>query len=500
MIKKFKRVLVANRGEIALRIIRTLQELNIESVAIFSDEDENSYYLKYADICYRLNGQNLAETYLDIPQIISIIEKTNCDAVHPGYGFLSENSFFVEALEKKKISFIGPKSSTIKLLGNKVIARKIMTKNKIACVPGSIAPISSLAKLEDEIKNVDFPIIIKAAAGGGGRGMRVVKKKEDLKNCVAECKREAKTYFNNDEVFWEKYIENPRHIEVQILADSHGHAVHFFERDCSIQRRHQKLIEEAPSSFLDKEQRKSITNIALKIAEVTQYENAGTVEFIGEEPDKMFFMEVNPRIQVEHPVSEMITGYNLIREQILCAQGLPLTMKQEQIIVRGHAIEVRINSEDPENEFIPSFGKIKDLNLPLMPFTRIDTHIYNNYQVPTSYDSMLAKVISWGQSRRDALKRMKLMLEELEINGIATTQRFHQAILNQKKFLSGDYTTHFISEEMNDFGKEKKSEPILPEDFIISLILSEIKESKKDSKMINLNLNNWNNHARTQNF
>ena len=448
--KKFKRVLIANRGEIAVRIIRALRELGIESVAIYSDADSESTHRYLADHAVRLEGRTSDETYLNIEKITKAIEISSADAVHPGYGFLSESYLFVEAVEKAGAKFIGPSAKAMKLMGDKISARKLMTENGVPMVPGCKKDIESAEELEALCNEIGFPVILKAAYGGGGRGMRVVREKAGLAEALAACKREAKAYFGNDEVFCERYLENPRHIEYQILFDEHGNGVQLFERDCSVQRRHQKLLEEAPSFYLNDEQRAKIGEYAKKAAVLSGYANAGTVEFICESPDKAYFMEMNTRIQVEHPVTEMITGVDLISWQIRVAMGEKLAFTQEDMKINGWSIEARINAEDPAMGFMPGPGKIESLRLPNGPFTRMDTHIYPGYDIPKEYDSMIAKLIVWGSNRDEACRRMQRALAELEVNGIPTTAVFHSALMQNEKFLSGDFTTKFLDEEVEN--------------------------------------------------
>ncbi len=445
-----KKVLIANRGEIALRIIRTLREMGIRSVAIYSEADARSLHVKMADESVALSGVLSKDTYLNIPKIIEAAKLTQSDAIHPGFGFLSENSNFVAEVEKQGIIFIGPTQDSMLRMGDKIQAKNLMIAAGVPVVPGSREPLDE-KKLKSFVKEHGYPVILKAAAGGGGRGMRVVRQDQDLTPSLEACQREALNYFGNDQVFVERYIEQPRHIEFQVLGDGQGHVVHLFERDCSVQRRHQKLFEEAPSSYLNDSQRKKLGEIAVMAAKSVNYRGAGTIEMICESPEKVYFMEMNTRIQVEHPVTEMITGVDLIHEQICIARGEPLRFKQEDIRIKGWAMEARINAEDPCKGFMPTPGRIKNLHLPHGPFTRLDTHIYEGYEVPEFYDSMICKTIAWAENRSACLSRMERILSELSIDGIATTIPFHLALLQHPKFCDGKITTRFLEEEEKYF-------------------------------------------------
>jgi acetyl-CoA carboxylase biotin carboxylase subunit len=442
--KRFKRVLVANRGEIAVRIIRTLRELGIESVAVYSDADQDSLHRTLADFAVRLPGNTSAETYLRIDLLADAVKRSGADAVHPGYGFVSENPAFARTVAAAGATFIGPPPKAMELMGNKVTARELMKKHGVPVVPGAAAPLKDLKELQTLAKDVGYPMILKAANGGGGRGMRVVRKDSELAEAFAACQREAKAYFGDEEVFAERYIEEPRHIEFQVLFDTHGSGIHLGERDCSIQRRHQKLLEEAPSPFLDEKQRQKIGDAAVAAAKAAGYVGAGTIEFICESPDKAYFMEMNTRIQVEHPVTEMITGFDLIGWQIRVAQGEKLPVAQKDVRLNGWAIEARINAEDPARGFAPEPGRVGRLHLPAGPFVRVDTHLYPGYQIPAFYDSMVAKVIVWGETRAVAIARLKRALSELRIEGVPTTASFHEALCDHPDFLRGQFTTRFL--------------------------------------------------------
>jgi acetyl-CoA carboxylase biotin carboxylase subunit len=454
----FKKVLVANRGEIALRIMRALRDLEIPSVAIYSDADASSLHRKYANEAVRLPGRASKDTYLNVEAILEAIRLTGADAVHPGYGFLSENAAFCAAVTKMGVKFIGPSDHAMHLMGDKVQAKAIMKKHNVPCVPGSDGALASVAELQELTKKIGYPIILKAAAGGGGRGMRIVRKDEELKESFEACKREAISYFGDDTVFAERYVSNPRHIEIQVLCDGKK-GVHLFERDCSVQRRHQKLIEEAPSRFLNDEQRQQLGEIAVRAALAADYEGVGTVEFICESPDRAYFMEMNTRIQVEHPVTEMITGVDLIQEQIRVAATGKLRLSQDDIKIRGWSIETRINAEDPAQDFMPNPGQITHLHLPAGPGMRVDTHIYAGYTIPSDYDSMVAKFISFGADRDEAIQRMLRALSEFECDGVPTTAKFHEVVLKHPAFVSGEFDTGFLALHQKEIDTALKGGP-----------------------------------------
>ena len=445
--RPLRRVLIANRGEIAVRVIRALRESSIESVAVYSDPDARSLARRTADFAMPLKGTTPAETYLNIPMIIDAVRRSGADAVHPGYGFLSENAAFAAAVRAAGATFIGPSPEAMALMGNKIEAKKLMRRHEVPVTPGSIEPLKDWHELDAIVSKLGFPVILKAAHGGGGRGMRLVRAKEELKAAFEGATREAIAYFGNPEVFCERYIENPRHIEVQVMCDGHGNGAHLFERDCSVQRRHQKLIEEAPSSYLNAAQRERLGNIAVTAALAAGYEGAGTVEFICEAPEKAYFMEMNTRIQVEHTVTEMITGIDLVKEQLRVAAGETLSFRQQDLAVRGWAIEARINAEDPVNNFAPTPGLITKWQMPQGPFVRVDTHVYPGFEVSAAYDSMIAKVIVWGRDRNDAIQRMTRALGEIEVRGVATTAKFHEAVLAHPDFIAGHFHTGWLESQ-----------------------------------------------------
>jgi acetyl-CoA carboxylase biotin carboxylase subunit len=449
--KKFKRVLIANRGEIAIRVIRSLRELGIESVAIYAESDRHSLHASMADYAYPLQGATAAETYLNLEQIKAALRASGADALHPGYGFLSESSALIALTEACGLVFIGPSREAIAQLGDKIGARQLAQKLGIPIVAGSPGALSSETHCSQVARELGFPLILKAAAGGGGRGMRIVHSQEELAGTFAACSREALAYFGDAAVFIERYISTPRHIEVQILCDRFGHGIHLGERDCSIQRRQQKLCEEAPSTYLSPAAREEMGALAVSLACAAGFVGAGTVEFICESPEKFYFMEMNPRIQVEHTITEMITGIDLIAEQIKIAAGEALSLQQKDIVLHGVALQARINGEDPRLGFIPSSGRLGRVRFPGGPFTRVDSHIYQGYEVPTHFDSLLAKLCVWGRTREEARRRMLRCLGELELEGLATTAIFHQALLSHPLWQRGEFSTHFINDHAEYF-------------------------------------------------
>lgn len=442
-----KRILIANRGEIALRVQRACRELGIETVAAHSTIDNSLMHVALADQSICIGPAPSAKSYLNIPALISAAEATGCDAIHPGYGFLSENAEFAEAVESSGFTFIGAPAEVIRVMGDKVAAINTMKAAGVPCVPGSDGPLSNDIKLNKEIaRRIGYPIIIKASGGGGGRGMRVVRNEESLEEAISMTKAEAKSAFNNDMVYMEKYLENPRHIEIQVIADNFGNAVYLAERDCSMQRRHQKVVEEAPAPGITPEQREKIGTVCAEACKRIGYRGAGTFEFLYENGE-FYFIEMNTRIQVEHPVTEMITGVDLIREQILVASGLPLSIKQEDIQVRGHAIECRINAENPDN-FLPSPGKIVSFHAPGGFGIRWDSHIYAGYSVPPTYDSMIGKLIAYGDTREIAIKRMNRALLELVVEGIKTNLPLQMDIISDENFNKGGTNIHYLEKKL----------------------------------------------------
>ncbi len=453
----FEKVLIANRGEIALRVIRACRELDIKTVAVYSQADTESLHVKLADEAYCIGPPEARKSYLHIPAIISAAVVTGADAIHPGYGFLAENAAFAEVCADHRIKFIGPSPLAIKTMGDKSKARQTMMLAKVPVVPGSAGLITNDQEALELARKIGYPIIVKATAGGGGRGMRVAKDEASLIQALTQAKTEAQAAFGDGGVYIEKYLKPIRHIEIQILADAHGNCIHLGERDCSIQRRHQKLLEEAPSPVLTPEFRKKMGDAAIQAAKKINYEGVGTVEFIFSQ-NQFYFMEMNTRIQVEHPVTELITGIDLIKEQIKAACGIPLSFKQEDIQFRGHAIEFRINAEDPEKNFMPRPGKIEAYAAPGGIGVRVDSHCYPGYSIPPYYDSLISKLIVWGQDRNEAIARGQRALDEYAITGIPTTISLHQKILSNETFRQGDVSTDFLETniKLSELAKTKK--------------------------------------------
>jgi len=446
----FERVLIANRGEIAVRIIRACREMGIESVAVFSEADRDCLHTKIADMAICIGPPASKLSYLNMTSILSAAMTSRCQAVHPGYGFLAENADFARLCRENEIEFIGPSTDSILTMGDKAAAKRLMQAHRIPVIPGSDGSIQSERDAIKIAKKISFPVIIKAAAGGGGRGMRIANNEKELKSLLALACQEARSAFGNDEVYIEKYLEEPRHIEVQIAADKFGNCIHLGERDCSIQRRHQKLIEESPAIFISERKRREMGEIAVKVARVAGYFSAGTVEFLVDKNGNYYFMEMNTRIQVEHPVTECITGIDIVKMQLAVAAGEKIGLEQHDIKQNGHAIEFRINAEDTANDFRPTPGKISRLFLPGGPGIRIDTHIFNGYNISSHYDSLLMKLIVWGRNRDEVIGRSIGALSETVIDGVPTTITFHQKILNNAFFRSGKYYTNFISRRMSD--------------------------------------------------
>lgn len=453
--KMFRKVLIANRGEIAVRIIRACRELGLPTVAIYSQADANSLHVRLATEAYCVGPAQSAKSYLSIPAIISAAIVSGADAIHPGYGFMSERADFAEICEKHGIKFIGPTAQAMRKMGDKATARKTMIENDVPVTPGT-GILKTVQEVKDFAHKAGYPIILKATAGGGGKGMRVVRCDEEVETNFNLCQSEAQNFFGNPDVYAEKFLENPRHIEVQILGDQYGNVVHLGERDCSIQRRHQKLLEEAPSPAIDEATRKEMGAAAVRAAKAINYEGAGTCEFLLDHDGKWYFMEMNTRIQVEHCVTEMISNIDLVREQILVASGEKLDFTQDDIVLRGHAIECRINAENPEKDFMPNPGTITGYVTPGGFGVRVDSHAYQDYKIPPYYDSMIGKLICWGRTRNEARRRMYRALKEYVITGVETTIPFHQSIIEDPVFMSGKFNTGFIEDFYERTGKNKK--------------------------------------------
>ena len=440
----FKKILIANRGEIALRVIRTCKEMDIKTVAVYSTADKESLHVRFADEAVCIGPAASSESYLNIPNIIAAAEITNSDAIHPGYGFLAENANFSKICSENDIKFIGASPEMINGMGDKAAAKETMKNAGVPTIPGSKGIIETFEVCKKTAKDIGYPVMLKATAGGGGKGMRLVWKEKDLKNAWESAKTESKAAFANDSMYMEKFIEDPRHIEIQIIGDKTGKACHLSERDCSIQRRHQKLAEETPSPFMTDKLREEMGTAAIKAAEAVKYEGVGTVEFLVDKHRKFYFMEMNTRIQVEHPVTEEVVDFDLIKEQIKVAAGIKISGKN--YLPQLHAIECRINAEDPENDFRPSPGMITNFHAPGGHGIRIDTHVYANYMIPPFYDSMIAKLITVAQTREEAILKMTRALDEFVIEGIKTTIPFHQKLMKDKNFQKGKYTTKFMDE------------------------------------------------------
>lgn len=444
-----EKVLIANRGEIALRILRACKALGIQTVAVYSKADADLMHVRLADEAICIGPAGAAQSYLHAPAIISAAEVSNADAIHPGYGFLAENADFAEQVEQSGFIFIGPRSETIRLMGDKVSAKDAMKASNVPTVPGSDGPLPDDPDEMIEIgRQVGYPVIIKAAAGGGGRGMRVVHNEAALVNSVQITKSEALAAFGSDVVYMEKYLQRPRHVEIQVIADGNGNAIHLGDRDCSLQRRHQKVIEEAPAPGIDPKARADVAEACIKACNEIGYRGAGTFEFLYEDGG-FYFIEMNTRVQVEHPVSELITGVDIVREQLRIAGGMPLSVTQDQVTFTGHALECRINAEDPQT-FMPSPGRITTFHAPGGPGVRMDSHIYDGYTVPPFYDSLIAKVISYGEDRDQAMARMRQALDELVIEGISTNTQLHRELVRDPSFMAGGVSIHYLESKLED--------------------------------------------------
>jgi len=449
-----KKVLVANRGEIAFRIMRSCREMGISTVAVYSEADRAAMHVRYADEAYPIGPAPSAESYLNIDRIIEAARKANADAIHPGYGFLSENAAFSERCSKEGIEFIGPGPDAIRQMGDKITARKTMIAAGVPVVPGTVEMITDYNEALKTIREIGLPVMIKASAGGGGKGMRLAKREEDIESALRGARSEAKTAFGDDAVYIEKYIESPHHIEFQILADKHGNAVHLFERECSVQRRHQKVVEETPSPLLTPEVRAEMGAHAVAAAKACNYRGAGTIEFIVDDQLNYYFLEMNTRLQVEHPITERVVGVDLVKEMINIANGFELPFRQEELKQSGHAIECRIYAEDPDRNFMPSPGTIRHISEPLGLGVRHDGYVYEGYTIPIYYDPMISKLIVWAGNRKEAINRMSRALEEYKITGVKTSIPFLAKIMEAEAFRSGKYNTHFIEENSEFlFGK-----------------------------------------------
>jgi len=470
MEKTFNKILVANRGEIAVRVIRTCREMGIVPVAVYSDVDRRALHVRVADEAYPIGEAKPSASYLNIGKIIGVAKDCGAQAIHPGYGFLAENPGLVKRCEEEDIVFIGPPSSAMGIMGSKTASRAQMVEAGVPIIPGTLEPIEDEKRLEKEAEKIGFPVILKASAGGGGKGLRLVKNKKALVSSFRLARSEAESSFDDPSVYVEKYIQEPHHIEVQILADHFGNIMHLGERECSIQRRYQKVLEETPSPFLDEKTRDEMGRVAVKVAAAVDYRNAGTVEFVVDKNKKFYFLEMNTRLQVEHPVTEMVTGIDLVKCQIEIAAGLPLAFRKEDIKPNGCSLQCRIYAEDPDNDFMPSPGKIVHLRVPSGGLgIRDDNGIYEGYEVPMDYDPLLSKLVTWGQTRTEAIHRMLRALSEYQIYGIRTTVPFFKRILRHPQFFAGDYNTHFIP------NMEKEKDGDEPKDELVALIAAGIK-------------------------
>ncbi|WP_318311306.1 acetyl-CoA carboxylase biotin carboxylase subunit [Flagellimonas crocea] len=472
-----KKILIANRGEIAVRVMKTVKKMGIKTVAVFSEADRNAPHVQFADEAVCIGEAPSNKSYLKGDRIIEVAKQLNVDGIHPGYGFLSENADFAEAVEKSGITFIGPKSKAIRIMGSKLAAKEAVKAYNIPMVPGIDEAISDVTKAHEIANEVGYPILIKASAGGGGKGMRIVEKKEDLESGMKRAISEATSAFGDGSVFVEKYVKSPRHIEVQVMADTHGNVLHFFERECSVQRRHQKVVEEAPSSILTPELRKEMGEAACKVAKSCDYVGAGTVEFLMDADHNFYFLEMNTRLQVEHPVTELITGVDLVELQIRVARGEKLPMKQEELTIKGHAVELRVYAEDPLNDFLPSVGRLETYQLPTGEGVRVDNGFREGMDIPIYYDPMLSKLITYGKTREEAIELMLDAIQNYKVKGVQTTLPFGSFVFSHEAFRSGNFDTHFVK---NYYSPEKIQEQTAKEAEVAAMVaLYQFLEDKK---------------------
>jgi acetyl-CoA carboxylase biotin carboxylase subunit len=485
---KIKKILVANRGEIALRVLKTAREMGISVVTVYAEDDKNLPHALYADESYSLGSGALSDTYLNKAKLIEVAKKSGADAIHPGYGFLSENEEFARLVERNGIVFIGPTPESIVLMGDKIGSKKALEKIKVPLTPGYHGDDQSDENLMREAKKIGYPILIKASAGGGGKGMRIVHQDSELLESIRGAKSEGLKSFSSDKVLIEKYVENPRHIEVQLMSDIHGNHLHFFERECSIQRRYQKVVEETPAPNMSQELRLKICKTAVQIAHGINYRGAGTVEFIMSQDGSYFFMEMNTRLQVEHPVTEMVTGHDLVKYQILVAQGDKLPLKQDEIKQKGHAIECRIYAEDPDNNFMPTIGKIERIGVPTLRDVRLDCGFLDGTEVGVNYDPMLAKLVVWGEERKTAISKTIQSLDEVLFLGVKTNRDYLKRILGHKEFVAGKTHTHFIPDHKSELGPRAMSEDQMAA-LIAAFAIGEGNPSKVSA--ISVNRNPW---------
>jgi acetyl-CoA carboxylase biotin carboxylase subunit len=495
--KMLTKVLVANRGEIAIRVFRALNEMDIASVAVYSEADRLSWHLRYADESHLIGPAPAAESYLNIPKIIEVATATGCDGIHPGYGFLAESHDFAAAVEKAGFVFIGPSPASIRSMGVKTQAKQIMRDSGVPVIPGSPGAVADAAEAVKTADKIGYPAMIKAAAGGGGKGMRIVHGPDELRKAFRTARGEAEAYFGSPDIFIEKYIEHPRHIEVQILADNYGKTIYLGERECSVQRRYQKLIEETPSPAIDDEARTRIGEAAVRAARAADYRNAGTVEFILDQSGDFYFLEMNTRLQVEHPVTEFVTGIDIVRNQLTIASGFPMEYDQRDIRPHGAAIECRIYAEDPKNDFLPSLGKITRLKNPEGPWVRTENYVYRGYDVPVYYDPLIAKVITWGTDRAAAIARMSRALGEYIIEGIETTIPFHIWVMRDPQFASGDFDTSYIDKHyLGNAIRQRRKVP--PEVAVIAASISALESHAPADSRLKKQASRWKDTARRE--
>ncbi len=494
-----RKVLVANRGEIAVRIIRSCREMDISTVAVYSDADRSALHVLYADEAWHIGPSPSTESYLNIENIIRAARHSGADAIHPGYGFLSENPDFSERCREEGIIFIGPSPHAISMMGDKITARKTMKEAGVPVVPGTKDKIVSEEEAVKTIALIGLPVMIKASAGGGGKGMRLVNHHKDITTALRGAQSEARAAFGDDSIFIEKYIEAPHHIEFQILADSHGNVIQLFERECSVQRRHQKIIEETPSPILTPERRRQMGEAAIAAAKAVDYQGAGTIEFIVDQDLNYYFLEMNTRLQVEHPITERVLGVDLVKEQIHIANGEPLQLRQEDLKQHGHAIECRVYAEDPGNNFMPAPGKVTHIDIPYGVGVRVDGSIYEGFEIPLFYDPLIAKLIVWGKDRAEALERSRRALQEFKITGVKNNLRFLERILQTKDFIDGDYTTHFIEKHKNILIQEERCDNQCEDIVIITAVIEYLRKIQKASpKEMTALKNNWKDYSRVR--
>jgi len=500
--QKFTKVLIANRGEIAIRIMRTCREMGISTIAVFSDADRTSMHVRYADEAYHIGPSSSSESYLNADKIIEVAKKTKADAIHPGYGFLSENAGFAQKCADNGIKFIGPSPEVINQMGNKIQARLTMIAAGVPVVPGTTESLKTEKDAVDTIKRIGLPVMVKAAAGGGGKGMRLITSEKDIVSLVRSARSEAKSSFGNDSVYIEKYISSPHHIEFQILGDQHSNFIHLFERECSVQRRHQKMIEETPSPLMTPELRMKMGEYAVEAARTVNYEGAGTIEFLVDNDLNFYFLEMNTRLQVEHPITERVTGIDLVKQQILIAEGHPLTITQDKLRQSGHAIECRIYAEDSDNNFMPNPGKIYNITQPLGLGVRSDGYVYEGYEIPIYYDSMISKLIVWAENRTEAIERMKRALYEYKITGVKTSIKFLERIMDTDDFRSGNYDTNFIEKNKAVLLADTKCTPECEDMVIIASYIEYLDRLNiaQTSKEMYTAQNRWKKYTYQKNF